>query len=170
MNKIKEILLRQGKAVSDSRIQEKLNEYELSADSVSDADASTIAQELEAEAKPIAGGLSTATAQGSVTTKSEPKQKRTRKNAKEVTLKDAILHAAKETESELTSMETVIRSQKSAYVESRSASLVNEIRNTSTEIVESVTEKLLGEEGDTESFREIGQIFSEALFPLSANA
>ena len=170
MNKVKEILEQKGKAVANSRIQEKLNEYELDANSLSDVDAQTIAQELEPEAKPIAGGLSTATAQPSAPAKSEPKQKRTRKNAKQVSLKDAIVHAAKETESELSSMEDVIRSQKNAYVAVRSESLVNEIRNTSTEIVESVTEKLMGEEADTESFRQIGIAFSEALFPLGANA
>lgn len=168
MNKIKEILEQKGKAVSDSRIQEKLNEYELDTNSLSDVDAQTIAQELEAEAKPISGSLSTATAQAPA--KSEPKQKRTRKNAKQVSLKDAIVHAAKETESELDSMETVIRAQKGAYVESRSTALVNEIRNTSTEIVESVTDKLLREEGDIDSFREIGEFFCSTLFPSVSNA
>lgn len=167
MNKVKEILGRKGKAVSDSRIQEKLTEYELDGSNLSDVDAETLASELEPEAKPI-GGL--ATSNGSQATKSEPTPRKPRKSAKQVALEKAITHAAKQTDLEVESLETVIRTQKTTYVDNRATSLVNEIRNTSTEIVESVTDKLLQEVGDPDSFRQIGEIFSEALFPSVGNA
>lgn len=165
MDKIKELLEFDDITATDEEIAQAANRCNVDLSNVSDDQAMAVIAELK---KPSTSSLTTA--QQSAPTKSEPKQKRTRKNAKQVSLTDAIVHAAKETESELSSMEDVIRSQKNAYVAVRSESLVNEIRNTSTEIVESVTEKLMGEEADTESFRQIGIAFSEALFPLGANA
>lgn len=170
MNKIKEILQEQGKAVSDERILEKLNEYKINPDNVSNADAKEIASELSKEAQPIAGGLATATAQQSTPTKSEPTPRKPRKSAKQVALEKAITHAAKQTDNEITSFETVVRTQKNSFVDNRAESIVNEIRNTSTEILETVTEKLMKEEADTESFRQIGEVFSQTLFSLGANS
>lgn len=166
MERIKQILLDKGKAVADNAIQEKLSEYGIEGDP-SDADARAIADELESQAESVQNGLTVSNGNGKTSTPAKSKGKG-RKSAKQVTLQDAIVHAARETETELTTMESAIRQHKGKYVESRTKSIVNEIRNTSTEIVESVTNKLMEETADAESFREIGNAFGENLFPSFA--
>lgn len=166
MDKVRQILLDKGKAIADSAIQDKLTEYGIEGDP-SDADAKAIAEELESQAQPVANGLAVSNGNGKTSTPAKTKG-RGRKSAKQVTLQDAIVHAAKETETELSTMEGAIRQHKTKYVESRTASIVNEIRNTSTEIVEGVTNKLMEETADAESFREIGNALGENLFPSFA--
>lgn len=164
MERIKEILLSRGKAVTDSEIQAKLDEYGINGN-LSETDATAIADELEPQAQETTAGLTVANG-NSKTTAPTKRTGKGRKSAKQVSLQDAIVHAAKETETELTTMETAIRQHKGKYVESRTTAIVNEIRNTSTEIVQGVTEKLMEEEADAESFREIGNAFGANLFPL----
>lgn len=163
MERIKQILLDKGKAIADSAIEAKLNEYGIEGE-LSDADAKAIADELESQAQPVSNGLAVSNGNGKTSAPAKTKGKG-RKSAKQVTLQDAIVHAAKETETELSTMESAIRQHKGKYVESRTRSIVNEIRNTSTEIVESVTDKLMEETADAESFHQIGNAFGENLFP-----
>lgn len=162
MDKVRQILLDRGKAVSDDRIQQKLDEYGL--DNPSEVDARAIADELEPEASEIKNGLAISNGNGKSASLAKAKG-RGRKSAKQVSLQDAIVHTAKETEAELTTMESTIRQHKQKYVEARTSSIVNEIRNTSTEIVQSVTEKLMEETADAESFRQIGDELGANLFP-----
>lgn len=167
MERVKQILLERGKAVADSRIQDKLTEYELAGD-VSEADAKAIADELEGEAQPVSNGLAISNGNGNGKAATTPKSAKgkSRKKAKDVTLQEAIVKAAKETETELTTMESAIRQHKGAYVAARTDSIVNEIRNTSAEIVQSVTERLVEEEADVDSFRNIGEQLGQNLFPV----
>lgn len=170
MDKIKAILLERGKAVADSAISEKLTEYGIDDGDVSDADAKAIADELGGEAQSVvSNGLAVSDGNGKAPKAPAKTTKgRGRKSAKQVTLQDAIVHAAKETEAELSTMESAIRQHKDAYVAARTTSIVNEIRNTSTEIVEGVTEKLMQEEADVDSFRDIGNQLGANLFPSFA--
>ncbi|HEY9748375.1 MAG TPA: hypothetical protein V6C63_06845 [Allocoleopsis sp.] len=164
MERVRQILLERGKAVADSRIQDKLTEYELTGE-LSETDAKAIADELEGEAQSVSNGLAVSNGNGKAPAPAKAGKGKGRKNAKQVSLQDAIVKAAKETETELTTMESAIRQRKGAYVEARATSIVNEIRNTSTEIVAGVTEKLMQEEADVNSFRDIGEQFGQNLFP-----
>ena len=164
MDRIKQLLQEQGKQVTDAAIEQKLTDYGINPSNVSEADAKTIAQELEPSAQSI-GGL--AVSNGASTPSKGKTPAKGRKNAKQLTFKDALVHAAKETEGELSTVENAIRQQKTQYINHRSNSLVSEIRNTSTEIVEAVTDKLMEEKADAETFQQIGTAFAEGLFPLS---
>jgi hypothetical protein len=138
------------------------SKYGYAADALTDADAQLIIQEeLQASALAPTSGKPAPPAN---------QKGRGRQSAKQVKLEDAIIHAAKETETELTTMETAIRQHKGKYVKARTKSIVNEIRNTSTEIVQGVTEKLMEETADAESFLEIGNTFGANLFPSFAES
>ena len=138
------------------------SKYGYSPDSLTDADAQLIIQEeLQASALAPTNGKSAPPA--------KPKG-RGRQSVKQVKLEDAIIHAAKETETELTTMESAIRQHKGKYVKARTESIVNEIRNTSAEIVQGITERLMEETADAESFLEIGNTFGANLFPSFAES
>jgi hypothetical protein len=165
MDKIKQLLQEQGKQIADSAIQAKLKQYGIPEGSISEDDAKTIADELAPQAQTISG---LAVSNGnSAPAEQKPKATgRGRKSGKQVTLEKAMIHAAKETETELVSMEDNIRHHKGQYVNYRSESLLNEIRNTSTEIVEALTDKLMEEKADAETFQQIGNQLGAGLFPL----
>lgn len=165
MERIKQLLQEQGKQIADDAIKTKLSEYGLDGSTLSEADAKTIAKELEPEAQPLAN---LAVSNGKASTPAPKPTSSRRKNAKSVSLKDAMVHAAKQTETEVGTMEDTIRQHKTQYIEQRSQSLVNEIRNTSTEIVDAFTDKLMEEKADAETFHEIGNQFGEGLFPSFA--
>ena len=164
MERIKQILLEKGKQISDSAIQAKLKEYGIDGNQINEGDAQSLAKELESQAQPI-NGLTVASGSMAAPGKSKNPSKG-RKSAKNVSLKDAIVAAAKETEGDMATMEKAIRQQKNNYVKYRAESLVDEIANTSTEVVEAVTERLLEVKGDPETFHQIGTELGEGLFPL----
>lgn len=159
MNKVKKLLLEQNKQASDEAIEETAKEYGVDLNNLSDDEARSIADKVA-----TSSGLAVATNGTSAPTQKQ--QRRGRKNGKQVSLKDAVVQAAKETETELTTVEDVLRQQKGKYIAQRSESIVNEIRNTSTEVVEAVTERLMEEKADAETFQQIGTELAEGLFPL----
>lgn len=159
MNKVKKLLLEQNKQASDEAIQATAKEYGVDLNNLSDDEARSIADKVA-----TTSGLAVATNGASVPMQKQ--QRKGRKNGKQVSLKDAVVQAAKETETELTTVEDVIRQQKGKYIAQRSESIVNEIRNTSTEVVEAVTERLMEEKADAETFQQIGTELAEGLFPL----
>ena len=163
MNKVKKLLLEQNKQASDEAIQATAKEYGVDLNNLSDDEARSIADKVATTlVKPE--GLAVATNGASVPMQKQ--QRKGRKNGKQVSLKDAVVQAAKETETELTTVEDVLRQQKGKYIAQRSESIVNEIRNTSTEVVEAVTERLMEEKADAETFQQIGTELAEGLFPL----
>ena len=164
MDRIKQLLQEQGKQTTDDAIQAKLSEYGIPEGQITEADAKTIAQELEPSAQSISG---LAVSNGSSAPTPAKKQPRGRKNAKQVALENAIKQAAKETESELGTFETNLNRHKGLYVSHRSDAIVAEIRNTSTEIVEAVTDKLVKEVADVDTFQQIGDEFGAGLFAFS---
>lgn len=164
MNKVKELLKFEGLAATDEQIIEVASRRNINLDEIDDDKAAEIVSSIKSSVSTLAvnnGGATPASSKAKGTG-------RGRKSAKQVSLKDAIVKAAKDTETELTTMETVIRQQKGKYIEQRSDALVNEIRNTSTEIVEAVTDRLMEETPDAETFQQIGTELGEGLFPLSA--
>lgn len=167
MDKIKQLLQEQGRLADDATIQGKLTEYGLDPKNVSDADAKTIADELLPDAKQVAN-LAVSNGTPAPATPKAKGNGRGRKSAKQVSLKDAIVSAAKETESDMAMMEKAILQQKENYVNYRAETLVNEIANTSTEVVEALTEKLMEVKGDPETFHQIGVQFAEGIFPLNS--
>lgn len=163
MEKIKALLLEQGKQVSDDLIRAKLAEYELTDLTITDVEAKRITSELLPQATPV-NGLTVSNGAAKVPAKPQGKP---RKNAKQVSLKQAIVSAAKEADSEIGGLENTFKAHKGAYLEHRTDEFVKEVQNTSTEFVEIVTEKLLEVKGDPETFRKIGTELAEGLFPLT---
>jgi hypothetical protein len=159
VNKLREILAARGKEFDEGELKSRVKDYGYNPDELSDSDAQVVADEIAPQS-----AMTVANGNGKTATSAKSKG-RGRKSAKQVSLQDAIVHAAKETETELTTMESAIRQHKGKFVKSRTESIVNEIRNTSTEIVQGVTEKLMEETADAESFLEIGNAFGSSLFP-----
>jgi pantothenate kinase len=163
MDRIKELLEFEGIQATDEQIKALITSRNLNPEALSDEQAVQIVRDIKVGTKALA------TTNGNVAPANQkPKApSRGRKNAKEVSFKDSIVAAAKETEGDMASMEAVIRQNKQQYVDYRANSLADEIANTSTEVVEALTEKLLEVKGSPETFHQIGSDISAVLFPLS---
>lgn len=163
MDKIKELLQFENISVTEEQIRQLAAQRNIDINSVTDEDAVKLVSVLKAKQNTTALEVSN----GASAPTPAKKQPRGRKNAKQVALENAIKQAAKETESELGTFETNLNRHKGLYVSHRSDAIVAEIRNTSTEIVEAVTDKLVKEVADVDTFQQIGDEFGAGLFALS---
>lgn len=160
MERIKQILLDRGKAVADSTIEAKLDEYGITGD-VSDADAKAIADELEPEAQAVQNGLAVNNGNGKAPAK---RQNKRRKNTP--TLTDALTHTASVAQAELNSVNEVVKAGAEAWANDQADKLVSTIRNAPKEALEKFAVMALEESADINSFRSVGQEISSILFAV----
>lgn len=164
MERIKQILLDKGKAVADSAIEAKLNEYGIEGD-VSDADAKAIAEELEPQAQSVGNGLAVSNGNGKASAPAKSKGKGGRRK-QTPTLTDALTHTASVAQAELNSVNEVVKAGAEAWANDQADQLVSTIRNAPKEALEKFAAMALEESADINSFRQVGQEISSILFAV----
>jgi hypothetical protein len=170
MERIKSILLEQGKTVPDSAIEAKLNEYGLDGE-ISEADAKAIAAELEPEAQPISNGLAVSNGSGKATKRKpaarKPKEDRLTKTPK---LDNPIGNLAKQVTEEVGNYVDAFRQASDAAAEIDSDKVMEIVENHSSLFLEKLGEKARDYKGNPAFFRQRGEDDAGAAFGISFTA
>jgi hypothetical protein len=163
MDKVREILLSKGKAVSDALIQERIDEYGLTGAELTDKDAKAIADELESKAQVVSGLATTNGTSKPTSTKGKGKGGR-RKNLP--TVKDAAKHTANLANQEIQGFIDVVDTELTAWEDDKADQLLARVRNAPKNVVARFVEDAVQEASDVNSFRESAREFSNEFFPV----
>lgn len=174
MERIKQLLQEQGKQAPDEAIKSKLSEYGLDGASLSEADAKTIAKELESDAQPIANlAVSNGNGNGKVKAPRAPKGSKPARTSKlknqvdQDSFNASVVHLATVAKQEIDTVTETLSEGADAWKEQTKAEWKGIILNTPVDAMNEMLDEVREEAADIAGFRETTLAAVKAIFPLS---
>jgi hypothetical protein len=171
MDKIKSLLLEQGKQIADEVIAAKIAEYGIDAAKLTDVDAKTIASELLPQATAING----LTVSNGKPASSAPAKRQSRKPGRTKQLKnkvnqddfnESVVHLAGIAKQEIDVVTETLNQGANAWKEETKSEWKAIILNTPVDAMNEMLEEVKEEAADIAGFRETASNAVAAIFPL----